>query len=169
MLENHHIAASFEVMCQASNNILVNFSAENFKKIRQLMIGCVLGTDMAKHMAELGKFKSRLHAEDYDAAGNDKDSTIHMLFHLADISNSTKNWDISRKWVDLLFIEYFEQGDIERNKGVPISYLMDRTTVNVAKCQIGFLDFIISPSFTLAVELLPNLAQNMRNVEFNRN
>ena len=98
------------------------------------MIGSVLGTDMAKHFGELSKFKSRLNAEDYSPNGGDKDLTLHMLFHLADISNSTKKWDITKKWVDLLFIEYFEQGDIERNKGVAISYLMDRTTVNIAKC-----------------------------------
>ena len=114
------------------------------------MIGNVLATDMAKHFAELGKFKSRLLSEDFDASGNDKEITINILFHLADISNSTKQWDICKKWVDLLFVEYFDQGDIERKKGVPISYLMDRTTVNVAKCQIGFLDVIISPAYSAA-------------------
>jgi hypothetical protein len=72
------------------------------------MIGSVLGTDMAKHFGELGKFKSRIAAEDFDATGQDKEITLHMLFHLADISNSTKPWDICQKWVDLLFVEYFD-------------------------------------------------------------
>jgi hypothetical protein len=72
------------------------------------------------------------------------------LFHLADISNSTKPWNVCAKWTELLFIEFFHQGDMERNRGVPISYLMDRTTVNIAKSQMGFLDVIITPAFTAA-------------------
>jgi hypothetical protein len=76
--------------------------------------------------------------------------TMFILFHLADISNSSKSWDICSKWTDLLYIEFFHQGDLERIKGVPITYLMDRAIVNIAKSQIGFYDFIITPGFTAA-------------------
>jgi hypothetical protein len=62
---------------------------------------------------------------------------------MSDISNSAKPFDIVKTWVDLLFVEFFHQGDLERADGRPISYLMDRSTVNVAKAQIGFLDVII--------------------------
>lgn len=111
------------------------------------MIGSILATDMSKHFGELGKFKTRLGSQDYDPAGQDKDATLFLIFHFADISNPTKPWQICRKWTDLLFIEYFNQGDVERRKGVPVSYLMDRLTVNIAKSQIGFMDFIINPSY----------------------
>lgn len=75
---------------------------------------------------------------------------MFLLFHLADISNSTKPWEVCQKWIDLLFIEFFHQGDLERSRGTPISYLMDRLSVNIAKSQIGFLDVIIAPSFISA-------------------
>lgn len=58
------------------------------------MIDCVLGTDMAKHFAELGKFKGRVSAQDFDCSAQDKEITLHMLFHLADISNATKQWEV---------------------------------------------------------------------------
>ena len=58
------------------------------------MIDCVLGTDMAKHFAELGKFKGRVQAEGFDCSNQDKEITLHMLFHLADISNATKPWEV---------------------------------------------------------------------------
>jgi len=102
---------------------------------------------MQKHFSEMGKFKPRVTAEDFDPKGSDKDATIHMLFHLADISNSAKPWHLCKRWIDLLFVEFFKQGDYERNAGLPISYMMDRTEINVAKSQIGFLDVIISPGF----------------------
>lgn len=89
---------------------------------------------MSKHFAELGKFKTRLGASDFDPKGSDKDSSLCMLFHLADISNGCKPFEVCRNWTDLLFFgEFFVQGDNERNRGSPISYLMDRATVNVAK------------------------------------
>ena len=53
-----------------------------------------------------------------------------FLFHMADISNPTKPWLICKRWTDLLFVEFFNQGDRERELGIDISFLMDRTTTN---------------------------------------
>ena len=71
------------------------------------MINCVLNTDMSKHFTELGKFKTRLSAADFDPKTKDKDMIIAMMFHLADISNATKKWELCQKWTDILFIEFF--------------------------------------------------------------
>lgn len=115
--------------------------------MRTKMIGCILATDMAKHFADQGKFKSRIGAEDFDPTTTDKDLTMHMVFHLADISNPAKKFDICLKWTELLYVEFFYQGDLERDRGGPISYLMDRTTVNIAKAQVSFIDVIILPAY----------------------
>lgn len=56
---------------------------------------------------------------------------------------------------------------MERNRGAAISYLCDRTTVNVAKSQIGFLDVIINPSFTAADAVIP-LQENLENIQLNK-
>ena len=107
---------------------------DEYKRMRKLMIACVLGTDMAKHMTEVGKFKSKIQSEDFDpSSGAEREETIVMLFHLADISNSSKKWPICLNWIDRLFQEFFSQGDLERDRGFPISYLMDRTTVCIAR------------------------------------
>jgi hypothetical protein len=99
---------------------------------------------MAKHFSELSKSKTRIGASDFDPSkGSDKDMVINMIFHLSDISNSTKPWSICKTWIDLLFIEFFDQGDLERESSRPISYLMDRFTVNIAKSQIGFIEVIV--------------------------
>jgi len=49
---------------------------------------------MSKHFSELGKYKTRLTALDFDLKGQDKDPTLTLMFHLADISNGTKPWDL---------------------------------------------------------------------------
>jgi hypothetical protein len=144
VLENHHVASSFKLMKNHEFNIMAHMEKDDAKALRKKMIGMVLATDMSKHFSEMGKYKSRIQAPDFDPSqGNDKESTMHLIFHMSDISNSAKPFKIVRTWVDLLFIEFFNQGDLERSAGMSISYLMDRATTNVAKQQIGFLDVII--------------------------
>ena len=69
------------------------------------------------------------------------------MVHLADISNPTKMWPLVLKWTDHLFIEFFNQGDQEKNRGLEISYLMNRETTNIARAQAGFIENLIQPSF----------------------
>lgn len=137
-------------MQKPENNILAKMSSEDYKRSRKIMVDCVLETDMQKHFEELSKFKSRLGADDFDISQKDKDIALKFLFHLADISNATKSFDTCQKWTELLFVEFFDQGDQERDKGLQINYLMDRTTINIAKSQIGFIDYIIYPAYEAA-------------------
>jgi cAMP-specific phosphodiesterase 4 len=67
--------------------------------------------------------------------------------HLADISNPSKSWNLALKWTELLFEEFFKQGDKERELGIGVSDLMDRSTTNIAKAQLGFIDIIVEPAF----------------------
>ena len=88
--------------------IFAQLPKDDFKRCRKMIIDCVLGTDMAKHMNELGKFKSKVGSQDFDPSSEtDKTETIVMLFHLADISNSTKQWNTCHAWIERLFIEFF--------------------------------------------------------------
>ena len=100
--------------------------------------------------------------------GGDKEATMAMAFHLSDISNSAKPFHLCKSWIDLLFQEFFSQGDLERNAGLPISYLMDRTTVNVAKSQIGFLDVIINPSFVVLASIFPKMQAHVDFIQANK-
>ena len=52
---------------------------------------------------------------------------MNMAIHMSDVSNPSKKWSISLHWIEILFEEFFAQGDDERKKGLPISDLMDRT------------------------------------------
>ena len=149
VLESHHIAASFEWMLGTpSNNWANKFQSEDFLRVRQVMIDCVLATDMSHHFKEFNHAKSRVSMSDYSLE-NEKDKLMIMKlsFHLADISNTAKKWEICKDWTDLLYVEFFAQGDLERTQKFPISNLFDRHTTNIAKSQIGFIDFIIKPSY----------------------
>ena len=36
--------------------------------------------------------------------------------------------------------EFFQQGDLERSKGLPVTKFFDRANTNVPKCQMGFIN-----------------------------
>ena len=101
----------------------------------------------------MGKFKTRVASEDFDPTDGDKELASNFLFHMADISNPSKPWAVCKKWTDLLFLEFFEQGDKERELGINISFLMDRTTTNIAKAQDGFINNLIKPAFSLLSQM----------------
>ena len=94
VLENHHVASSFALMQDKSYNITEGFQKDDYKRFRSVMINCILGTDMSKHFSELGKFKTRLSSAEFSPTTIDKDMSLALVFHLADISNATKPWDI---------------------------------------------------------------------------
>lgn len=43
--------------------------------------------------------------------------------------------------------EFWAQGDQEKELDIPVSYLMDRLTTNMADSQVGFCRFFVMPQF----------------------
>ena len=91
-----------------------------------------------------------------------------MMIHAADISNPIKPFDIYKKWTGRIRKEFYLQGDRERDLGLPISYLMDRFTVNIAKGQISFTDVIVKPLFESLKMVAPALKPYFVNFEQNK-
>ena len=74
------------------------------------MISMVLGTDMGLHFEELSKFKNLVDSPEFLVGKKSEEDKIFLLsicVHLADLSNPTKNWLTSKKWVVLLYQEFF--------------------------------------------------------------
>ena len=57
------------------------------------------------------------------------------------------------RWSYALTEEFFRQGDMEKELGLPCSNLCDRNTVLVSQSQLGFLRFIIQPTFKTLIDL----------------
>lgn len=61
VLEAYHVSSAFKLMVlHPEFNIFASLSKENYRKMRESIIGIVLATDMAGHFAEIAKLKSRL-------------------------------------------------------------------------------------------------------------
>ena len=67
-----------------------------------------------------------------------------------------------RRWLSNLEEEFFRQGDKERELGIPISPLFDRSKQGVSKSQVGFYDFVALPLVHALSSAFPGTQQLMR-------
>lgn len=79
------------------------------------------------------------------------------LIHACDISTSLREFDLSTVWADLLFEEFFNQGDCEKAQGIEVSMLCDRNTTKVAPGQEGFIKFVVMPIFITLSNIVPEI------------
>lgn len=70
---------------------------------------------------------------------------MELVLHCSDISNPFKPYDLCAKWADLVVEEFCQQGDKERELGLEISPMCDRTNINLANMQMGFIEFVVAP------------------------
>jgi len=125
---------------------------------------------MSKHFPDLGLIKSRMSSDEFDPESEkDREKLLSLMFHLADISNPTKTWQLAKKWTDLLYFEFFAQGDLEKQNNFPVSQFMDRNTTNIASASSGFIDIIIKPAYSTAAEVFPKLEFIKKRLDDNKN
>lgn len=68
-----------------------------------------------------------------------------MLIKFADINSPAKPFSLHRQWTDRICQEFYEQGDEEKRRNMPISPYMDRNYPSVAKLQDSFIAHIVNP------------------------
>ncbi|XP_055632781.1 dual specificity calcium/calmodulin-dependent 3',5'-cyclic nucleotide phosphodiesterase 1-like isoform X2 [Toxorhynchites rutilus septentrionalis] len=173
VLENHHISAAFRVLKEDDCNVLQNLSKEEFRELRSLIIDMVLATDMSFHFQQLKNMRNLLTLAEPQV---DKSKALSLVLHCCDISHPAKRWDIHHKWTMLLLEEFFRQGDLEQELGLPFSPLCDRNNTLVAESQIGFIEFIVEPSMAVCADMLEivlapiaPIAMNSSNSKNNNN
>ena len=173
VLENYHIAQTFKVLNRKECNIFKTFTPEEFRICRKRMIRSILATDMANHQAVLSNIKAKIATFNIMKGKNfemifkteenqtnlsklfdAQQSVLNMIVHSADISNPAKPDKISENWTKRVYDEFFVQGDLEKKLGLPVSNFCDRETTNINKAMIGFIDFVVLPTFELLSTLI---------------
>ncbi|OMJ79803.1 hypothetical protein SteCoe_20107 [Stentor coeruleus] len=167
ILENYHISKAFQVAQNEKTNIFSNISKEEYRALRKLMISAVLGTDMTKHSNHVNDVQTKL-GPDRDLK-DEKEFLICLLMHLGDLSNPCRNQILSEQWSLRVCEEFFNQGDKEKSNNIPISPLMDRYSINIAKSQIGFISGVVLPFITPICEEIKGLEYLLTNAHENKN
>jgi hypothetical protein len=75
---------------------------------------------------EVKVYKNPLQSAPPITSRNDVMLLLQMIIKCADLSNVVKPFFLSKRWAALLLLEWFRQGEIEKQLGLPISKLMNR-------------------------------------------
>jgi cAMP-specific phosphodiesterase 4 len=165
-----HCATAFKAA--AEEEVLETLDATTQRIIRKQVVTMVLATDLAQHFSTLAKFKAKVakfqqgfsdSQEEVDELGSggggsapvlqamlrgetdDRMDVLCMCIKNSDIGHAAKPWKLHQQWSKRILQEFFNQGDIERGRGMAISSLCDRQATDVWKGQIGFIDFLAMP------------------------
>ncbi|XP_057696269.1 cAMP-specific 3',5'-cyclic phosphodiesterase 4D-like isoform X7 [Corythoichthys intestinalis] len=148
VLENHHLAVGFKLLQGDNCDIFQNLSKKQRDSLRKMVIDMVLATDMSKHMNFLADMKTMVETKKVTSLGvllldnySDRIQVLQNMVHCADLSNPTKPLELYRQWTDRIMVEFFTQGDRERDKGMEISPMCDKHNASIEKSQISWPTF----------------------------
>mmetsp|Transcript_36920 Transcript_36920/g.94434 ORF Transcript_36920/g.94434 Transcript_36920/m.94434 type:complete len:494 (-) Transcript_36920:47-1528(-) len=164
VLENLSLQKALDLMATPRFDFAYKsrLSRDARRKMRTLIIEMVLATDMGSHAEVLAKFESQIVKSGYkagkDAASLKAEITVaQLILKAADLGFYALPLRQHLYWCKALQNEMFLQGDAEKHQRLPISPLMDRSKSGVMhpKNQLGFLEVIVVPMFTLLHHVLP--------------
>ncbi|XP_077463858.1 3',5'-cyclic-AMP phosphodiesterase 4C-like isoform X1 [Stigmatopora argus] len=171
VLENHHLAVGFKLLQGDNCDIFQNLSKKQRDSLRKMVIDMVLATDMSKHMNFLADMKTMVETKKVTSLGvllldnySDRIQVLQNMVHCADLSNPTKPLELYRQWTDRIMVEFFTQGDRERDKGMEISPMCDKHNASIEKSQVGFIDYIVHPLWETWADLVHPDAQDILDI-----
>jgi hypothetical protein len=182
-LENMHCATLFQIVSDPACNVWAQVEKDLYKEMRKVIINAILHTDVIKHnemMKELVMLYT-MDSEAFDMRRTDPDNlepsaevlqqhtqlAVNCMVHCSDVGNPMKPWELARRLAYLCVDEFFAQGDLEKEAGIPVQMLNDRDKVNRPNSQIGFIEFVIAPMAEAVVRLFPELDELALNLGTN--
>ena len=185
-LQQHHISSSFKVLAKPRSNVLSKLSPEEFRFVKKRIVECVLATDIAKHSTQYQtmQYKVKQLQPLMQSTGNtlgellvkyvdDKEKVkrqqevLNWVIHCSDLSNNAKEFDVSKRWNECLMEELFHQGDLERKKGLRVSYMCDRYECDCAVYQMVVIKKVVMPMFDVLEWFVPYVKCCKKNLEEN--
>jgi len=154
--------------------------SDGFTMLRRIVVEAVLATDMTRHFEIFSRFKAAINFSDRPETTNLDSLLEQALDHrcdaslysespveravkvvavylkAADVGHAAKLLDITKQMTLRIHREFFVQGDEERELGLPISPLCDRSQVNIAASQVGFLRHLVIPLYQAVHFYLPS-------------
>uniref|UniRef100_A0A803JNP6 Phosphodiesterase n=1 Tax=Xenopus tropicalis TaxID=8364 RepID=A0A803JNP6_XENTR len=168
VMERHHFAQAIAILNSQGCNILEQFSRKDYQRMLDLMRDIILATDLAHHL-RIFKELTRMSQDGFDPQNKHHHYLlICLLMTSSDLSDQTKGWKTTRKIAELIYKEFFSQGDLEKAMGNRPSEMMDREKAYIPELQISFMEHIAMPIYNLLKDLFPRSAELYERVATNR-
>ncbi|MCP9260348.1 Phosphodiesterase [Dirofilaria immitis] len=161
VMEHHHFNQTVIILQQVGHNILKSFSSEEYKEILGIIKHCIISTDLAVFTNNKTELETILADGTFSWKNEDHQLLMEaILMTGCDLIAATKPWSIHTKAVQIIFGEFYEQGDAERKSGQKPIAMMDREKVNkLPQVQVSFMKYICVPCYELIVAAIPECQQ----------
>ncbi|KFP82218.1 cGMP-dependent 3',5'-cyclic phosphodiesterase, partial [Apaloderma vittatum] len=164
----HHFAQAIAILNSQGCNIFDHFSRKDYQRMLDLMRDIILATDLAHHL-RIFKDLQKMAEVGYDPKNKQHRSLLLcLLMTSCDLSDQTKGWKTTRKIAELIYKEFFSQGDLEKAMGNRPLEMMDREKAYIPELQISFMEHIAMPIYKLLQDLFPKAAELYERVASNR-
>ncbi|NXS62931.1 PDE2A phosphodiesterase, partial [Brachypteracias leptosomus] len=168
VMERHHFAQAIAILNSQGCNIFDHFSRKDYQRMLDLMRDIILATDLAHHL-RIFKDLQKMAEVGYDSKNKQHRSLLLcLLMTSCDLSDQTKGWKTTRKIAELIYKEFFSQGDLEKAMGNRPLEMMDREKAYIPELQISFMEHIAMPIYKLLQDLFPKAAELYERVASNR-
>ncbi|KYO25631.1 cGMP-dependent 3',5'-cyclic phosphodiesterase isoform B [Alligator mississippiensis] len=168
VMERHHFAQAIAILNTHGCNIFDHFSRKDYQRMLDLMRDIILATDLAHHL-RIFKDLQKMAEVGYDPKNKQHHRLLLcLLMTSCDLSDQTKGWKTTRKIAELIYKEFFSQGDLEKAMGNRPMEMMDREKAYIPELQISFMEHIAMPIYKLLRDLFPRATELYERVASNR-
>lgn len=120
VMERHHLLTLFKLLKQPENDIFAKLQPTEYSKMKKLLIGLILSTDVTKHKSQLQKLSNL----DILNEGADKKIVAEVLIEASDIGNSVLKPPQYLEWARLITQEFHSQTESEAKNQLRVSDFM---------------------------------------------
>ncbi|ORY97499.1 hypothetical protein BCR43DRAFT_489881 [Syncephalastrum racemosum] len=129
---------------------------------RKSIVHTILATDMGMHKEYMEQIRERSkHFFEHEPGSPDHElnrlTLCAGLIKCADLCNCARPFPIARRWAECLREEFFKQGDLERELGMPVFPINERGKIPLEDFQLGFIKNVALELFELLGSIIPEM------------
>ncbi|XP_070843788.1 cGMP-specific 3',5'-cyclic phosphodiesterase [Chaetodon trifascialis] len=170
-LENHHYNLCLFILNNTGSQILSGLSTEDHRAVLHMIKRAILATDLTVYMERRKEFfsltkKSRVSWK----SEKQRDLLRSMLMTASDLSAITKPWPEQKRIANLVAMEFFAQGDKEREefKIKPIDIMNRENSTRLPYMQVEYIDDICYPLYKTVSRLFGSCSPLLSGCKKNR-
>ncbi|KAM4595834.1 cGMP-specific 3',5'-cyclic phosphodiesterase [Fundulus diaphanus] len=170
-LENHHYNLCIFILNNTGSQILSGLSVEDQRAVLHMIKRAILATNLNVYMQRRGEFIS-LGEKSWVNWRSEKQRDLlrSMLMTASDLSAITKPWPEQKRIANLVAMEFFAQGDKEREefKTKPIDIMDRENSTRLPYMQVEYIDEICFPLYKAVSKLFDSCSPLLNACERNR-
>ena len=168
VLENHHSSLAFFIIHSKNIQLLRNLEEIDFITVREMIIECVLSTDMKFHADLVKNLENKLIVGWNWESKIDKLLFAKIIIHTADISNQVRPFEVSIEGSLALRKEFAVQIEKEQQLNLPsLEYMKLSDDKIFYSSEHNFSVNTVKPIWNVLVKMFSNLNEYREHLDAN--